>query len=514
MRRTNAVASLTLGLVCWSGTARADIVWEGETVPAWPEGAWDAPQPYAAKKFYPSPQGVVRGLTILVDFSDQAPAFDVEAIEAWLNERNYTGGGLKGSVRDYYLDVSNGKVDFQNEVVGFYRAKKPKSYYEGGSGYARSDELFAEVIASLDAEVDFSAFDNDGDGRTDSISLVYAGEAVKWGQGLWPHASGSSIRADGVVLSRYMMSALSRKLALYTFVHEVGHMLFGWPDLYGFGDYCVMGNATNPVDPAGVNDFFRADQGWIPELTITREMNTAVVAPASGAGFRYTNPLDDGECFFWSNVQKEQGRWRVLRGSGLLFFHYKRSLRVNNPPNPLALAVVQADGRDDLGRTQWPSPGSDAKDFFVAGGVDELADGTKPSTRWRDGTSSGLRVYDIGPSGAEMRFWVGTGTPQDDSVLRPDAGAALPDAAVADATVGAPGDAGRSEEHDAGPAPEPLDASREAAPARDAAVDARVPREASVDVERDEGGCAVGSSSPLGALWLALLALPLRRRRQ
>ncbi|MET0286410.1 MAG: M6 family metalloprotease domain-containing protein [Polyangiales bacterium] len=505
---------ILITLLCLVGvsTARADIVWEGETVPAWPEGAWDAPSPYAAKKFYPSPQGVVKGLTILVDFSDQAPAFDTKAIDAWLNERNYTGGGLKGSVRDYYFDVSNGKVDFQNEVVGFYRAKKTKAYYEGGNAYARSDELFAEVIAGIDGEVDFSKFDNDGDGRTDSISLVYAGEAVKWGQGLWPHASGSAIRADGVLLSRYMMSALSRKLALYTFVHEVGHMLFGWPDLYGFGDYCVMGNATNPVDPAGVNDFFRADQGWIPEIPITRDMNTSAVAPASGAGFRYTNPLDDGECFFWSNVQKDQGRWRVLRGSGLLFFHYKRSVRVNNPPNPLALRVVQADGRDDLGATQWPSPGSDAKDFFFGGGVDELADGTKPSTRWRDGTSSGLRVYDIAPNGREMRFSVGTGTP-DDSVLRHDAGVAVEDASVPDAAV----DAG----HDAG-SPEPLDASQ-AAPVRDASVDARVDDARVVDAradteddaprERDEEGCALGGSSFVGAPWLALLVMKLRRRR-
>jgi M6 family metalloprotease-like protein len=537
--------------VAWgSATARADIVWEGKTVPAWPEEADDGKPPtYRVSNFYPSPRGVVWGLTILVDFSDQAPAFTKPQIEAWLNERNYSVGGLKGSVRDYYLDVSNGMVDFQNEVVGFYRAKQPKSYYEGGSGYARSDELFAEVIAAVDASVDFSKFDNDKDGRTDAISLVYAGEGVKWGQGLWPHASGSRIRADGVTLSRYMMSALSRRLALYTFCHEVGHMLFGWPDLYGFGDYCLMGNASNPIDPAGVNDFFRADQGWIPEVEIGRDMNVAAVAPANAGGFRYTNPADPGECFFWSNVQRTHGRWRVLRGSGLLFLHYKRSIRSNTPPNPLALAVVQADGRDDLGAVQWPSPGSDPKDFFFGGGTMELADGTKPSTRWMDGTSSGLRVHEIGPNGAEMRFLVGTKPPTDDSVLRPDGGPSTALSSDAGAPVDAGSEAKRDSgaERDSGGAPPagsrdassaaPPQASKDAGAAADARVrsdsrDARVTDSDERDErdERDEdreeqdeqeGGCSASSGRARhdGASLLAMLAAlglasPHRQRRR
>jgi M6 family metalloprotease-like protein len=536
---------------------RADIVWEGRTVAAWPEGAYDQAPPNAAPgtqlatKFYTAPKGNVWGVTILVDFSDQAPAFTKPEIEAWLNQRNYTTGGLNGSVRDYYLDVSNGVVDFQNDVVGFYRAKNPKSYYEGGSSYARSDELFAEVIAAVDPMVDFSKYDNNKDGRTDAISIVYAGEGVTWGQGLWPHASGSSTRADGVVLSRYMMSALSKRLALYTFCHEVGHMLFGWPDLYGFGDYCLMGNASNPVNPAGVNDFFRADQGWIPEVEINASTSARAVAAVNGGGYRYTNPADSGECFFWSNIQN-QGRWKVLRGSGLLFFHYKRSIRVNDPPNPLALAVVQADGKDDLGKVQWPSPGSDARDFFFGGGVAELSDTSMPSAHWSDGSSSGLRVYDIAPNGMEMLFSVGKAAPSGD-VLRPDGGVLGDAGAAGNADAGAGGnkDAGAGTTPDAntgvptgmpdagtgtGPArpasdaggvleagapgagldaggQRPIDGGGSATQTADAA--AGVPTEA--DSDRD-GGCSVGAAQQHAAStaelsWLALLGLTLASRR-
>jgi M6 family metalloprotease-like protein len=533
--------------------ANADIVWEGRTVAAWPEGAYDAEPPAPAPgqqwatKFYPSPKGVVWGLTILVDFSDQAPAFPKPDIEAWLNQRNYTGGGNNGSIRDYYWDVSNGQVDFQNDVVGFYRAKKPKSYYEGGSGYARSDELFAEVIAAMDPMVDFAKYDNDKNGRTDAISLVYAGEGVTWGQGLWPHASGSSTRADGVVLSRYMMSALGRRLTIYTFAHEVGHMLFGWPDLYGFGDYCLMGNASNPVNPAGINDFFRADQGWIPEIDISSTTNANAIASVNGGGYRYTNPADPGECFFWSNIQN-QGRWKVLRGSGLLFMHYKRSIRSNNPPNPLALAVVQADGRDDLGKVQWPSPGSDAKDFFFGGGVSEFSDSTTPNAQWMDKSSSGLRVYGITANGMEMRFSVGKQAPSGE-VLRPDGGvivdAGTPPGAGSDAGATSTPDAGS----DAGAGPrQPIDAAAPmeagtaagpdrdagqsasadtgAAPSTDAAVGpVALGGDAQVSVPGDEAssdqeGCALRTpgardAAGLGVWLLALLgsALLWRRRR-
>ena len=433
-------------------SARAEIVWEGRVVGAWPDldgprgASHDAEdgaselllQQQARRGFYPSPKGVVWGLTILVDFSDQAPAFDKTQVSAWLNQKGYAVGGLNGSIRDYCLDNSNGQVDFQNDVVGFYRAARPKSNYEGGSGYQRSDELFREVIAALDAQVDFSKYDNDGDGRTDAISIVYAGEGVKWGQGLWPHASGSSARRDGVVLARYMLSALSRRLAIYTFAHESGHMLFGWPDLYGFGDYCVMGNATNPQNPAGINDFFRADQGWIPRVDITASTRASFTAASNGAGYFYTNPADAGELYFWSNIQNT-GRWRVLRGSGLLFFHFNRRNRVNNPPNPLVLSVVQADGLEQLGLTQWPRPGSDPRDFFFAGGVTELSDATSPSARWANGSPSGLRVYGVDPTGREIRFSVGaTGPAQPANVARVAAGRSGEDALAVDAEASEP----------------------------------------------------------------------------
>ncbi len=406
------LAALTL----WSRESSALIVWEGKVVREWP----DQPAPkrfgpgVAAAEWpigtYPSPKGDVWGLTIVVDFSDVAPAFTLEELDAWLNQPGYDVDGVNGSVRDYFWDNSRGQVNFQNEVVGFVRAAKPKSYYEAGTGYERAAELVAELLEAVDEEVDFSKFDNDGDGRTEAISIVYAGPQETFAQGLWPHAGGLRETRDGVQLTRYQMSQMGDSLGLYTVAHEVGHMLFGWPDLYGFGNYCIMGNSSNMKNPVGINDFYRADQGWIGVNDIDENTNKRFRAVPDAGGYRYVNPARPDEAFFWSNVQATN-RWSTLRGSGLVLLHFDYAIRSNDPPNPLGLAVVQADGLKELDQTQWPSPGSDPEDFFASETHAEFSSETTPASRWNDGSESGLRIYEISASAPEMTFAVGHTTP-------------------------------------------------------------------------------------------------------
>jgi M6 family metalloprotease-like protein/MYXO-CTERM domain-containing protein len=415
--RSTVVASLlALAALSRSAPSQATIVWEGKEVSAWPDLPAAAAAPAASgaqlaqlsTQLFPHPSGLVRGLTILVDFSDQAAAYTKTDVMGWLNETGFDGFGLSGSVRDYYFGQSNGKVDYQNEVHGFYRAKKPKSYYQGGTSYERADELWTEVIAALDAEIDFSGFDNDGDGKTEAISLLYAGSEGTFGKGLWPHASGSSEQRDGVRLNRYMMTAMNNKPTNYVFSHESGHMLFGWPDLYGVGDYCIMANRGSDTNPVGINDVFRADQGWIELVDVDATTNARLSSTPDAAVYRLLNPARPTEYFLWSNLVN-QNEWAPIAAGGLLVWHFDGSINGNNPPEPLQLAVVQAGGTRQLSATTWPSPGSAAADVFKQGGNAELAAKTTPNSNWNNGSASGLRVYDISASGAVMQFSVGTG---------------------------------------------------------------------------------------------------------
>ena len=116
--------------------AFADIVYQGKRVQEWPAEAMPTfnnrtlmkTTAVTTKSHYAAPKGKIYSLTLLVDFSDQAAPVTVSDVEEWLNKEGFNRDGCNGSVRDYYLDVSNGQLDLTNEVYGWYRAKHPKSW--------------------------------------------------------------------------------------------------------------------------------------------------------------------------------------------------------------------------------------------------------------------------------------------------------------------------------------------------------------------------------------------------
>ncbi|MEO6097573.1 MAG: M6 family metalloprotease domain-containing protein [Fibrobacteria bacterium] len=401
-----------LFVVALATPIHATIIWEGREVAEWPDqfltalGKSSAGSAPAPSGYYPSPKGIVYGLTMIVDFSDSPAIFTRVQVDDWLNKPGYVMGSAKGSVRDYYLEVSNGQVDLRNDVAGYYRAKKTKAYYEETS----ASELVNELIEYFDAQgMDFSKYDNDKNGTTESISFVYAGRPEGRDAGkLWPHSSTVGLSKDGVKLGRYNMSDMSDNLALYVFAHETGHMVFGWPDLYWFGDWCMMGNRMSDANPQAINDFYRADQGWIPTVTVTAGMSVGFNAPVRNQGYRYVNPAKPEEMYFWSNVVNT-GRWSNIRGRGIVLYHFDRSRGGNSSAGSRGLAVVEADGDNKMTSAQWPVPGSAASDLFHAGTHAEVSDHTIPSLKWYDGSNSGLRIHDIGAPADTMFFAVGTG---------------------------------------------------------------------------------------------------------
>lgn len=411
---------LSLCLLLLPTTLFADIVYQGKRVQSWPEeamptfnnsrGALTKTTAVQSKGHYASPKGKIYSLTLLVDFSDKEAPVTVSEVEEWLNKEGFNRDGCNGSVRDYYLDVSNGQLDLTNEVFGWYRAKHPKSWYESQEGYSGSDVLMNEVFDYFDATVDFSRYDNDKDGTTEAINIVYAGAGQTWGQGLWPHSGWSSVVKDGVRLTHHQMTDMPGKFSIYVFVHETGHMIFGWPDLYWYGDYCTMGNRANDLNPVAINDFFRADQGWIPFVDVTSEDIGLETTRANEVCYRYKNPArPDKEGLVWSYV-RNMGRDKVLAGSGLLMQHYDFSIEGNSASNKLGLRIVHANAAgkssDDVA-DQWPSPGSDVNAFFKSGTYGEFSDDAYPAIRWYNGSATGLKLSDIGTPGETISFCLG-----------------------------------------------------------------------------------------------------------
>lgn len=409
-----------LGVLIANMALHADIVWNGKKVQSWPSAALpDISQPSGraltklnanrqGMGIFPSPKDTIKGLTLIIDFSDQVATVSKADVDNWLNQPGFNQDGCNGSVRDYYRSASNGKVELYNKVYGFYRAKKPKSYYEGGSGYERAGELLKEVLDYYDPTINFADFDNDGDGYTESISIVYAGSGAVWGQGIWPHSGWVGEDRDGVTLNRYMMTDMPGTFSLYVFVHESGHMIFGWPDLYWFGDYCVMGNRMDDQNPVMINDFFRADQGWIPFADVDNSTNGTFRSLVNDTAYRFVNPSNDKEGFFWYHVSNN-GRNTALAGSGIVLFHYNLAESGNSSADHLQIRIVQADNKADLQASQWPVPGSAKNDLFHASTQSDFSAATSNFSKWYSGSPSLLRIWDISAVQTEMTFKMGTG---------------------------------------------------------------------------------------------------------
>ena len=411
----------------------ADIVYQGKRIQEWPEEArptfnnqnTDKPSflltrtPVTQNKsHYAAPKGKIYSLTLLVDFSDKPAPVTVKEVEEWLNKEGFNKDGCNGSVRDYYLDVSNGQLDITNEVFGWYRAKHPKSWYENLKDYTGSDSLMKEVFAYFDPQIDFSRYDNDKDGTTEAINIVYAGAGETWGQGLWPHSGWSNEKRDGVRLTHHQMTDMPGKFSIYVFVHESGHMIFGWPDLYWYGDYCTMGNRANDLNPVAINDFYRADQGWIPFVDVTSEDVSLETTKPNEVCYRYKNPArPEKEGLVWSYV-RNSGRDKVIKGSGLLMQHYDFSIEGNSAADKLTLRIVHANAAgksNDNVKDQWPNPGSDANAFFKSGTYSEFSDDKYPAIRWYNGSKTGLKITDIGTPGETMQFCIGENCPAQES---------------------------------------------------------------------------------------------------
>jgi len=431
--KTKIVFGLLSSLLLLPTMLFADIVYQGKRVQEWPEEARPTFNGSSANKpsfilartsatqtqsHYAAPKGKIYSLTLLVDFSDQKAPVSVADVEEWLNKEGFNRDGCNGSVRDYYLDVSNGQLDLTNEVYGWYRAKHPKSWYESLQGYTGSDSLMKEVFDYFDPQVDFFRYDNDKDGTTEAINIVYAGAGQTWGQGLWPHSGWSNERRDGVKLTHHQMTDMPGKFSIYVFVHESGHMIFGWPDLYWYGDYCTMGNRANDLNPVAINDFYRADQGWIPFVDVTSEDISLETTKPGEVCYRYKNPArPDKEGLVWSYV-RNTGRNKVLKGSGLLMQHYDFSIGANSSADKLGLRIVHASAAGkstDNVSDQWPSPGSTANTFFSYSAYPEFSDDKYPAIRWYNGSKTGLKITDIGTPGETLTFCIGGNCPAQES---------------------------------------------------------------------------------------------------
>lgn len=385
------------------------------------------------------PPGNIIGLTILINFPDETSSISKAEIDDMFNKVGYTGYGNNGSIRDFFYDISGGKMTYTNSITGFYMAKHPKSYYDSGADYARALELVNEALVWLDSTgYNFSTLTTNSQKYVLSVNFLYAGNiAQNWGKGIWPHQGWipNAFTADGVRVQKYEMSNIGKDLSIDTICHENGHLICNYPDVYdydgdsyGCGGYSLMSGSFNPKNPTPPDPYCRnVISGWNSTVSLNSYPKGSTITTYSEPNSTQTVYRWSGskanEYFLIENIMKT-GRYRNMPDDGLLIWHVDET--GSNDYNQMTssrhykVSVEQADGLFELERNL---NGGRANDLFHSGYKTAFDDSTTPNSKWWNGTSSGLKISNIGPVGTTMTFTLDSGTIATNTAPVVDAGA-------------------------------------------------------------------------------------------
>ena len=324
------------------------------------------------------PRGDVNVLFLLVDFNDKPHTESPDKFKKLLFSNNNNSYNDK-SLNEYYQEVSYGQVNIVGIVSDWIRMPQPYAYYvNGGDGlcaYPRNSQRMVEDAVNLAKQqggIDWDKFDVSGDGKIDALSVVHAGRgAEQTGAGsgeIWSHKYNITKKinvTDKTYALGYLTVPEDSKLGVIA--HEMGHLLFGWPDLYdaetkgnrvteGLGVWCIMaaGNWNNGGSTPGYPcAWCRFVQGWTNSINVVDKGKLVVKnAEENQEVYRlWTKGKASDEYFMVENRQKV-GFDSKLPGDGILIYQIDDTMPNNFDEDHLTVGLIQADGRRDLQSTE------------------------------------------------------------------------------------------------------------------------------------------------------------------
>lgn len=382
--------------------------------------------PFGPNGTMASTDGRMNVLILLVDFSDNV---------ARTKGRYFDHMGFDPdtfSLSNYYGEVSFGQIDIITvnwpSETGWERVPETYSYYVGddygwGSYPTNSQGMVEAACRIADPMVDFSEYDNDGDGYVDGVNVMFAGQFDGTPQTIWPHAwslPGDGVEFDGVKVSSYSVQneydERPGDKSAAVFCHEFGHVL-GLPDLYdydydanGVGNWCLMSFGVYNGDnwsPAHLSAWCRLSLGITEAVNVTVEGDYEVPSvESSGVIYRLWTNGSSGDEYFLVENRRPIGYDAALPGWGVLVWHIDDSVWSNDnqwypgytSSGHYHVALEQADGlweieqAIDYGDGGDPFPGSSQRDSF--------SDRSLPDSRDYDLQSTSVTVGPI-PTSAD-----------------------------------------------------------------------------------------------------------------
>lgn len=299
--------------------------------------------------------GTRHALVILVEFPDLPFRYGKADFETMLTS------GDPASALSYFNDQWNGILNFKIDVTDVVSLPESYKYYGANDEYgvdSRPQEMVSEACTLIDDLVDFSIYDNDGDGSVDNVFIFFAGPDEAEGAGeyyLWSHqwylsSAKVKLNLDGVKIDNYACSAelkgvrwnskgvpVEYQLAgIGTFCHEYTHS-FGIPDLYdvdsqGSGGYSEgMWSTIDLMDSGNRNDNcntppnYSAMEKFLFGISSGKPMEEGSYTLAPGEFL--VMEADNGDEIFLVECRDKTGWDRYIGGRGLLVYHLDMSGR-------------------------------------------------------------------------------------------------------------------------------------------------------------------------------------------
>lgn len=326
--------------------------------------------------------GNKRFLVILFAFNDKPLTHNIFEFKQLFNQINYTAGSNVGSVHDYYYDVSGGLFSLRVDIAGPYTGVHNTSFYGNtNQGY----QVFAhEAVDSAAKDVDFSLYDNDGDGYIDGLHIIFAGYGEEAGGGvncIWSHKWNifNPPTYNNTVIDVYSCSPECKGSSggsitnIGVICHELGHV-FGAPDYYdtdyeesggeypGLGQWDIMSSGSwnrNGISPAHHNPYTKIYiYRWATCDTIDATPRTVVLNPieTSNSDFHRINTSTPGDFFLIENRQKI--KWDAATpGHGMLVYHIHpnaNGANVSNYTHPQQIYILARTNLTDTFPTSNP----------------------------------------------------------------------------------------------------------------------------------------------------------------
>ncbi|MBR1725377.1 MAG: M6 family metalloprotease domain-containing protein [Muribaculaceae bacterium] len=359
---------------------------EAQMMPACAKARQASARPRKAGKTQVPTLGSPRVPILLVQYTDKKMCHTMTEFET-----QYKNGAK--SVYQYFVDQSNGKFTPQYDLYGIYDLPQKRAYYGGNQG--QKDSCVATMVChAIDVagdDIDWSRYDNDGDGEADVCVVVYAGVGEAQAtytvpSSIWPcqwnletaasYGDGTGPKTlNGVTINRFaVFNEISGKRddgtimdGIGTFCHEFSHCL-GLPDFYatntsfnyGMSNWSLMdygsynGGSVSGDTPIGYSAYEKNFMGWLDYIIPVN--NTHYTLPVfnnkseeTDQAIQITSHLNKNEYYILEN-RRQQGWDQYIPDEGVLITHftYIADRWEDNTPNNYDIQLATVVPADNL----------------------------------------------------------------------------------------------------------------------------------------------------------------------